>query len=261
MTSMKTMIILLLLAPCLFGGLLFADSEQALQEKFHKAYELTVKAELQPALKIYQDLISQVPYDPDLLYNAGTANLMAGKLGPAVMYLERAILIDPDCESCLYNLERAREQQQDQVIAKAGKDGQDGVSLDRFMAGINQDRLAIGFLVFHLSLLLIFILRRFINIERIRFGLTLVLILLLAADLVAGGLLALKTYGYESEQYGVVLSQEIAVRKGPNMNFPKAFEVHEGIKVRLGEKVEDWRQIWLSNGLNGYLLEKDIGEI
>ena len=59
----------------------------------------------------------------------------------------------------------------------------------------------------------------------------------------------------------VVLAEEVAVLKGPNINYPEAFKVHEGLKVKLGEQVEDWRQVWLDNGLNGYVPQSDLGEI
>lgn len=228
---------------------------------FKEAFELTVKGEADRALELYDRLLKTLPRDPDLLYNAGTASLLAGRLGPAVLYLERALALDPGCEDCRINLERANELQRDRVIVKPTEDQREAASLDDLMESVGLDALAVVVIVFQLTLALVFVVRRLARSERLRFALTLVLLTVLVADLSLGGLLALKIYGYESKRYAVVLADEAAVRKGPNVNFPEAFTVHEGLKVQLGERVEDWRRIWLANGLNGYIPLYYLGEI
>ena len=245
----------------LFGAAASAEGAFDKEDTFKKANELTMKGDALAALPYYEDLIRRIPGDPDLLYNAGTANLMAGKLGPAVLHLERALAVDPDCKDCRINLERALEMQKDSVIVKPTEDMERGAALDQFLKDAGLDGLAAVFLIIHLSLFAMFIARRFSKALRLRFALTLIIVCLFVAYAFSAGLLGLKLHRYENEHYSVVMNEEVIVRKGPNPNYPEAFRVHEGLKIRQGELVEDWRRIWLPNGLNGYVPENDLGKI
>jgi tetratricopeptide (TPR) repeat protein len=240
---------------------LLAQSDPSTPEAlFAKAYEHSVKGELEEALPLYEELIRQLPADPKVLYNAGSADLRAGHLGKAVLYLERAVSLEPDCADCVYNLNKARELQQDRVIGEQ-KSAADAVSTDTLMDSLSEAGLAIAFLIAHILLALLMLARRLTRQERSRFAVSLMLAIALAVDLGLGGLLALKVYGYEARPRAVVMDAELAVRKGPNPNYPEAFTVHEGLVLRLGERVEDWRQVWLDNGLNGYVPSASLAAI
>ncbi len=253
--------LLILLCVLTWGIVAHAENDADSRALFAKANELSMKGENENALPLYEQLLQRVPNDPDLLYNAGTTNLKAGQLGRAILYMERALSLRPDFDDCLHNLQEARELQKDRVIGQASDQRDTSISLDSVMNGMQTDTLAIVFLVFFLPLLFLLALRRWIRSERGRFGLMLANLILLVAVLVSGSLLTLKVQGYEAHRYAVVLSEETVVHEGPNLNYPDAFTVHEGLKLRLGEQVEDWRQVWLENGLNGYLPEKDLGAI
>ena len=235
--------------------------DDVLQEKFSSAYELTIKGEYKEARVLYGELLQQAPKDPQLLYNAGTCELLAGHLGQAVLFLERSLKLEPDFEDCQLNLARALELQKDKVIVKQSVSQQEGTTLDGFMESVHIDTLSYLLIISNLVLLVIFLIRRFSSSERSRFSYSLLLFIVLFAEILFAGLLTLKAYNYEDLEYAVILVEEVDVRKGPNQNYQSDFTVHEGLKVRLGEKIEDWQQIWLSNGLNGYVSEKSLEQI
>ncbi|RJO63606.1 MAG: hypothetical protein C4523_19775 [Myxococcales bacterium] len=228
---------------------------------FQEANALAMKGDAERALPLYESILAHLPRDPDVLYNAGTTALAAGKLGRAVLYLERAVALDPDCGDCKVNLDAARERQKDRVIVKPTEEQSEGRVFDAMMRAADLDALAVLLVILHLGFFVAWLTRRLAKTERLRFALTLTLLVLLAGDAIAGGLVAVKAFGYETRRYAVVLETEAVVRKGPNLNFPQEFVVHEGLKVRLGEAVEDWRQVWLENGLNGYIPAVALGEI
>lgn len=236
-------------------------AEEDLQGKFKQAYDYTIKGEYEKAEPLYSELVAAVPNDPDLLYNAGTFELLSGNLGKAVLYLERALKINSDCEDCRLNLQRALELQKDKVIVKQTGEQDSSATLDEFMESIDVDTFAYWLIIFNLTLLVVFLLRRFASSERSRFSFTLVLALVICAEILFAGLLTLKSYNYEANEYAVILTEDLAVKKGPNENYKSDFNVHEGLKVRLGEKVEEWQQIWLDNGLNGYVKTENLEKI
>ncbi len=258
LTKITKLFVLFALVSVLIGGSLKAEEPAT---AFKNAYEQALKGETTAALDGFEALLARTPRDPDLLYNAGTTALLAGKLGYAVLYLERALAIDADCADCRENLARALEKQQDQVIVQSTADQQSGASLDGLMESASLDGLAIVLTIANILLCLVFFMRRFAHGERARFALSLTLAGVLLLALVVGGLTAMKGYGYETRRYAVVVEREQPVRKGPNLNFESEFSVHEGLKVRLGERVEDWQQVWLENGLNGFVPERSLGAI
>jgi len=258
MKRSKLALLLLFLVVVLIPGKLVAQDAKT---RFEQAYDLAVKGEADKALAEFESLLALAPMDVDLLYNAGTTALKANKLGKSVLYLERALVSDPRCQDCRVNLERANERQQDRVIVRQTEEQSEAASLDGLMNGLRLDLLAWTFVVIHALAAMVWLIRRFSRGERLRFTLVLVLAGLGLFWLASGSLLLLKVHGYEAQRHGVILTPETPVREGPNLNHPSTFSVHEGLKVRLGERVEDWRQVWLQNGLNGYVPERDIEEI
>lgn len=255
----RLLALLVFVCVTLSAGNLAAQQPPSLGELFTRAYELSVKGELDTALPLHEELVLRLPRDPMVLYNAGTAHLRAGNLGRAVLYLERALLADPGCSDCTANLSRAHELQQDRVIGTQ-REGE-GAGTQSLTDSLPETGLALAFLAAHVLLVLVFFARRLARAERSRFALTLLLLVALLLDAVLGGLLALKVYSDEALPRAVVMDTELTVRKGPNPNFPQAFTVHEGLVVRLGNPVEDWREIWLDNGLHGYVPARSLAPI
>ena len=60
---------------------------------------------------------------------------------------------------------------------------------------------------------------------------------------------------------GVVIEQAVTVKLSPDDKSTDAFVLHEGIKVRLEDKVNDWVHIRLKDGKVGWLPEKDLRTI
>jgi hypothetical protein len=57
-----------------------------------------------------------------------------------------------------------------------------------------------------------------------------------------------------TENYGVVFSQEIDVKLEPNLKSEAAFKLHEGAKIRLIEAFQGtWTKIRLSDGKTGWI--------
>ncbi len=242
---------------CMGVGLVWADDPQV---RFDEANRLSTAGKNAEAIDIYEKLISEGWEGANLYYNLGTTLLKSGDLGRGVWRLEQALQMNPDCDDCRVNLEQAAKQQKDKVIVEA-KTQDGGLSLDGLMHSMSLDGFAMVFLPFWLLFFASIWSWRWFKSERARFLSGLMGLLFFLGALLGGGLFLAKTYAYEDQRYAVVLDQEAEVRTGPNLNFESSLKVHTGLKVRLGEKVEDWRQIWLENGLNGYLMESQLGII
>lgn len=234
---------------------------QSPEREFSRAYEMAVKGDAKGALPLFESLLKRHPDDPDLLYNAGSTALLAGRLGPGVLYLERALLLDPTCADCRANLERARERQADRVVLNPGDKVLKTSAVDSLMDSLSADFLSKVMIVLSLAVGLLYLWRAFSKRPTRRFALVLILGFGIFLEAGVGSLLWLKLKVYETQRYGVVMPAELVVRKGPNPNYPEAFKVHEGLKVKLGENFDDYVQIVLGNGLNGYVEKRSLSEI
>ena len=58
--------------------------------------------------------------------------------------------------------------------------------------------------------------------------------------------------------YGIVYSEIIETRSEPNIFSKRLFVLHEGIKVRVKQKVDNWFEIELLDGKVGWVKEKMI---
>jgi uncharacterized protein YgiM (DUF1202 family) len=60
---------------------------------------------------------------------------------------------------------------------------------------------------------------------------------------------------------GVVVEQTITVKTSPDLKSTDAFVIHEGLKVTLEDKLDEWVKIKLADGKVGWLLSENIEEI
>ncbi len=67
-----------------------------------------------------------------------------------------------------------------------------------------------------------------------------------------------KTYDRDYRKQAVVIEQKADVRSGPGFENITVFTIHEGLKIRVHDSSNGWRQISLPNGWTGWLRESDI---
>ena len=60
---------------------------------------------------------------------------------------------------------------------------------------------------------------------------------------------------------GIIVESVVTVKSAPDNASKDEFVVHEGLKVRLEDKVDDWVKIRLADGKIGWIIEKNIGII
>ncbi len=226
------------------------------QARFSKANDLVMKDKAAEAVTVYQSLLDEGYGGAALHYNAGTAYLQAGKLGEAAWNFERALMLDPDCSDCKANYDKLKEMQKDKVVLSANE--AKATSEDGFLASVPLASLTAFFTVFWVLFVVSVLAVRFVKGERPRVALILLATTALLASVGLGALREIKLDEYENVTRAVVMKDEVSVRKGPNANFDEAFTVHEGLVVKLGETMEDWRQVFLENGLHGFVPQQSL---
>jgi tetratricopeptide (TPR) repeat protein len=219
---------------------------QALFQEANAAY---VKGDFAGARERYERLLEHGQGGADVLYNLGTTCLSEGKLGEAVLYLERAKRRGGAASDVDGNLNAARGRQVDQV---QGEPASDDPVASRIADAVPRVPVTVAFVVLWAAGWLLLTTRR---------GRTVGLIVLLLGALPTGLLVVAHVVAERSVHEGVVVASTTPARELPTAEAKVAFEAHAGLKVRLLQEVGDYVRIQLPNGLEGWADRKAVTEI
>ncbi|MEE9449119.1 MAG: hypothetical protein V3V72_03635, partial [Ignavibacteriaceae bacterium] len=59
----------------------------------------------------------------------------------------------------------------------------------------------------------------------------------------------------------IIVIQSVTVKTSPDIKSTDTFIIHEGLKVKLENKLDDWVKIRLADGKMGWLLDENVEEI
>ncbi len=239
------------------GGLLaspaLAETPEEIFARGNAAYE---HGRYEEAAEAYRTVIQYGVQDARVEYNLGCAAFKLGRLGEAILHFQRALRMNPSDADVKANLELARSRCFDRVEAPevAAPIRWARAVQDR----IGPDRQAIGLLV------IVWLVAALVAWRLSRpggwnaaSGWT------LAALLLAGALLAASWQStrerLEGARLAVVLENTVDVLAGPGENNATLFTVHEGLTVEMRSERQDWMQVSLPNGLNGWVRRDAIG--
>jgi tetratricopeptide (TPR) repeat protein len=227
---------------------------------FRRANEAYMSGRYDEAVLAYEQVVALGVRSEDLFYNLGNAYLKAGKTGPAIYNYERALELDPGQEDVQWNLKAARE-----AARRKGEDRLVGAEGTPFWMRVVQpytvSTLGWIFLGLYLSVFAALIALRFVQPGFLRVGLWVGFAFLCVAATLGGAMLGARLYQSLRVELAIVLPDLAQVKDGPDQNYTTSFTVHAGLRVRVTEKDQDWVRVRLSNGLEGWLRERDLGRL
>lgn len=234
-----------------------ADAERL----FRNANDACLHEKLDECIDIYHRLLSAGYAGTDLYFNLGTALLRKNKLGPAILYLERARRVAPDDMDVVSNLDHAQKMRFDKLVGAPETAAGSSTPLTSFVTQNTRVEIwAKIFLSFWLAGWALVLLRR-LSSDKVRTPMLSIGILLLVLSLVSGAILASHVYASRHEQEAIVLADVLPVRGGPNSQFKVEFEIHEGLKVQLIEREAGFQRIRLMNGLQGWVPMQGLAHV
>lgn len=253
---MKKYFSYILLFFVLSSSILFGDD---ISNVMQKANELYKNNQYQLAIDEYNKLVKQGYEGTSLYYNLGNAHYRLGKVGFAILYYEKALKFSPSDEDVKHNLALAKLNLVDKVDELP----------PFFIFNIWEGLLAsfsvsgwtiIIYIIFILLLLAViaYFFSRSVTQQRISFftGIGILVLLFLSISL-----LAVKMNKEFNIKNGIIVETSVIVKSAPDNSSKDEFSIHEGLKVRLEDKVDDWVKISLSDGKVGWIIEKSLGII
>lgn len=197
----------------------------------------------------FQFLVDAGIANGKLFYNLGNAYLRCGDLGKAIVNYRRAEKLRPTDGQVEANLGFARSLRRNQIASSAQRTLWHSLFAWHFNTSLGT-RFAIG-LGFYVLFWLALILRQYVRAVRWRF----VLVPSLLIWLSLGVSIAFERYAETTHPEGVVLADDVTVRKGNGEGFELQFEqsLEPGDEFTLLEKRRDWIHIQLPDGADGWI--------
>jgi len=210
------------------------------------------------AAAAYRSLLRYQIRDPVLEFNLANTEFRLGNLGRAILHYERARRLDPTDREIGANLEFARSFRYDQVEPERQ------VAIVRWTHAL-QDRLgpdrqawALVAVVWLIAALQAWCFSRPRGWTATHGWLLGALLLVLA---VSSASWYATLHRLEGRRRAVVLEQVVEVLAGPGTNNPTLFTVHEGLGLWIRGERDEWLQVSVPNGLNGWIAKEAVGEV
>ena len=234
----------------------FASDIDYLVKKGNELYQDKMYAQ---AIDAYQQVIHSGYEGTSLYYNLANAYYRSGKLGLSVLYYEKALRLSPGDDDVIHNLTIANTKTVDKIdtlpkffIFQWWEGFLALFSLTGWM------HIAFVFYILFLASIGLYFFAKSHSLQRYAFfsGLTSVLLLIFAV------IPLIITLNREiNVKNGIVLESAATVKLAPDPTSNDAFIVHEGLKVRELDQVENWVKIRLQDGKEGWIQQNDIGSI
>jgi tetratricopeptide (TPR) repeat protein len=240
-------------------AILFAATVFAQADQLQKANELYTKDKFKEAIDTYNQILMTNLESPEVYFNLGNAYYKTNQYTLAILNYERAKLLSPDDEDISFNLQVANQKIVDSIQELPG------IFIVRWWESLvtsqTTDTWAVfsilGFLMF-LVMLAFYFFARTSDIKRITFWSGCFLILF---SIFSWTFAAKQKSRLVNHSYAIVMQPTVTVKSSPSEKGTNLFVVHEGIKVRITDKLGDWVEIRLADGNKGWLQTESIERI
>lgn len=236
-----------------------AFSQNSNAGKFTKGVTYFTSGSYKEALQAWTDIYNTGYRSANLDYNLGNAYFKLHDIPDAILFYERAYLLNPADENISYNLQIARTLSVDrfqEIPALFFVKWYNFVSL--FLSSNTWAKISLVSFILWLLFLSLYIYSSKYRQKVIGFWFAISLFVLSAASLTFT--LRNKSLVFDSHK-AIITSPVINGKSSPDNSGTDLFILHEGTKVSIGDEVGDWYEIILSDGNKGWVPVKSLNII
>jgi tetratricopeptide (TPR) repeat protein len=224
-----------------------------------QAGEYYRSGEFDKAINIYEQLRNDGYEGTSLYFNLANSYYRIGKLGRAILNYERALKISPSDEDVKHNLAFANLSTVDRIQPLPTFFLFDW--WESLLASLSVNGWTYISFFFYIILLILIVIYFF---AKTIFQQKLILFSglgVLAIFLITVSLLIVKINREQTFICGVITEQSITVKTSPDPKSTDAFVIHEGLKVNLEDKLDEWIKIRLADGKVGWVENDSVERI
>jgi tetratricopeptide (TPR) repeat protein len=226
---------------------------------FKEANEFYKKGKYVDSIKQYEAILEKNIKNGYIYFNLGNAYFKNNQLGKAILNYERAKIFLPSDNDLNFNLRFANDRKMDKIKTEVMNPF---ATIILFLYNIFELNslfwlswilfiILIGSVItkwYYKNISFSLINQKIFNYCGIIF-LVFVLVLIIKANHLS------------TSQYAIVQTKEVKVKSGPSQDYTDIFTLHEGTKVKIRKKGNEWHVITLPNGFSGYILKEHIEQI
>ena len=225
------------------------------EQLFAQGNEAYIAERYDEAITYFQTILAEGVHSAELYLNLGNAYLKNKNTAASILYYERGLLIDPGNERILNNLSFAENQRLDKIDPLPLPLGQRVVnSLFALIPLKAWGAISIVFGAIGLTLYVIYRLKKRKLWWRASIAFYLLSLVLYGLTLKAKTLL-------ENDTSAIVFEPRVLVVSEPKSEAPVVFELHEGTKVQILERFQEYTQILIANGQSGWMKDSELRRI
>jgi tetratricopeptide (TPR) repeat protein len=240
-------------------ALLLTTSLFAQADLLQKANEHYTKDEFNEAIDIYNQILKTNIESPELYFNLGNAYYKTGQFTLSILNYERAKVLAPDDEDIEFNLLVANQKVVDSIQELPG------IFILRWWESLVTSQttdtwalLSIGGFILFLIMMGVYLFANSGDIRRITFWSACFFVLF---SILSWSFAAKQKSRLVNHTYAIVMQPTVTVKSSPSEKGTNLFVIHEGLKVKITDKIGDWVEIRLADGNKGWLLAELVERI
>ncbi len=224
---------------------------KAQNEELNKANSLYKQTDYQGASQLYEDIAIRYGVSPELYYNIGNAYYKAGEVGRSILNYERALRLSPNYEDAKVNLELAQTKVVDNIVQVPPFFVKRWIDLLIKLLNVDQWYI-VSLVVFVITLLcfLYFIFGNQLIIRRFAFYGAFILLVI---TIISGTFGLIRKSELSNHNEAIIMTGTVVVKSSPDKSGTDLFQLHEGTKVSIKSKLDEWTEIVVGNGNIGWL--------
>lgn len=236
---------------------IFAENDD-IEQLIENANQKYAENQFAEAIELYSQVVNLGYESSELYYNLGNAYFKNNKIAHSILYYEKAKLLNPKDEKINHNLRFAQQFVKDEIKAVPK------FFLTSFFENIvkifKTDTWAILSLTFFIltlfSLILMFF-SRIVTRKRLAFALAILFFVSSIFNFVMANKMNNLTTG---DNNGIIMSV-VTIKSSPDDNSTDLFILHEGVKIGITDKIDNWYEIKLLDGRVGWLQKEYLSLI
>lgn len=241
-------------------GLLISSSAYAdTQDTYASANQLYQEGKFEEAIERYQSIIDNDELSADIYYNLGNCFYKTDNIPAAILNYERALKLAPNHDDAFFNLKMANKKTTDKIESLPKmfiENTWSNIVTSKTVNSWSYYAVLLAFI--SLLFLIAYLLSNQTMIKKIGFYMG---ILLFVGCLFTIVMAAQHHKIIQNSSEAIIFTRTVTIKSEPSVSSEKLFTLHEGTKVKLLEKVNDWNKIQLPNGNVGWILSEDIETI
>ena len=218
----------------------------------NKAYS---KGNYEDAIVHYSKIIENDVESGELYFNMGNAYYKLDEIGKSIYYYEKALKFIEGDEALEQNLKIAQLKIIDKIEPVPRLFIWDWIDSTMRILSIENW----GWLTLALFFLMAIIFSLYILFtKRLLFRFSWIFLVLFSISII---IFIGRIYLFESNEFGIIFEKKVAVMSEPNLGASEVFILHEGTKIKINRKLNDWFEISIADGKTGWCKSNSIGTI